>query len=216
MFCFVSLALTLYVQGTGPDSGRHVGDIRPKVAQIVVHRTSFWRQLRNRIPDGILEFGKKLASVEALHGSDDLVRLRFEDGTTYEADALVGCDGINSIVRQAILGEDHPAAKPVFTNGYNHRVVIPLEAAKEAFGEEYCNLRTQYGWVGQGGFLLTDHVEKGEAMQVIAGRSDAGPWPHQSPFVEWEKDRLRSDLADWGDIGKAMTKVRPEVVYIMQ
>lgn len=194
-------------QGTGPDSGRHVGDISPKVAQIVVHRTSFWRQLRKRIPEGVLEFGKKLASVDALHGSDDLVRLRFEDGTTYEADALVGCDGINSIVRRAILGEDHPAAKPVFTNGYNHRVVIPLDAAKEAFGEQYCSLRTQHGWVGDGGFLLTDHVENGQAMQVIAGRSNAGPWPHKSPFVEWDKDRLRSDLAEWGDIGKAMTKV---------
>ncbi|EME48631.1 hypothetical protein DOTSEDRAFT_67616 [Dothistroma septosporum NZE10] len=196
--------------GTGPESGRHVGDIRPKVAQIVVHRTSFWRQLRKRIPDGVLEFGKKLASVRALHGSDALVRLRFEDGSSYDADALVGCDGINSIVRGAILGEDHPAAKPVFTNGYNHRVVIPLSSAKEAFGEEYCSLRTQYGWVGKGGFLLTDHVENGEAMQVIAGRSDSGPWPYHSPFVEWDKARLRSDLADWGDIGKSMTKVFTE------
>lgn len=195
------------LQGTGPDSGKHVGDIRPEVAQIVVHRTSLWRQLRKRVPDGVLEFGKKLASVEELHCSYHLVQLHFKDGRSYEADALVGCDGINSIVRRAVLGEDHPAAKPVFTNGYNHRVVIPLSSAKEAFGEEYCSLRTQYGWVGEGGFLLTDHVENGEAMQIIAGWSNNEPWSHQIPFVEWDKASLRSDLAEWGDIGKAMTKV---------
>lgn len=84
---------------------------------------------------------------------------------------------------------------------------MPLAEAEEAFGKEYCSLRTQTGWVGQGGFLLTDHCDEGRSMQIIAGWSDRGPWEHEGPFVEWEKDRLRRDLEGWGDVGEAMLKV---------
>lgn len=156
--------------------------------------------------------GKKLVTVDGPSDSKPL-QLHFEYGTEYEADALVGCDGINSIARQVILGADHPAAAPVYTNGYAHRVVVPLDMAISAFGEDYCSLRTQHGWVGDGGFLLTDLVEDGDAMQVIAGWSNKEPWTHPTPFVEWPKERLREDLADWGDVGKAMTKVSFTFLY---
>ena len=158
------------------------------------------------MPDGILEMGKRLVDVD--YSSEyGPIQLRFGDGTLYEADVLVGCDGINSITRTLILGADHPAANPVYTNGYVHRVVVPIDTAITAFGKEYCSLRTQHGWVGDGGFLLTDLVHHGEAMQVIAGWSNKEPWSHPAPFVEWPKERLKSDLAGWGHVGKAMTKV---------
>nr|POE49500.1 uncharacterized protein c23c11.06c [Quercus suber] len=191
--------------GTGKDSGRHVGDIKPVVTQMVVHRGSFWRALRRLVPDDVVQFGKKLASVE-YRSEEAPVELLFEDGTSYQADAVVGCDGINSITRQAVLGADHPAVAPIYTNGYNHRVVISMETAKQALGEDYCSLQTQYGWIGDSGFLLTDHVDAGKSMQVIAGWSKGETWSYPAPYVEWPKDRLESDLAIWGDIGKAMTK----------
>lgn len=201
----------IYSQGTGPNSGMHAGDIDgdsdKSMSQITVHRSSFWNELRKRIPDDVLEMGKRLSSIETTPDAPDAVQLTFTDGTTYAADALVGCDGINSTVRYHVLGADHPAAKPVYTNGYNHRVVVPLAEAEEAFGKEYCSLRTQTGWIGKGGFLLTDHNDDGASMQVIAGWSDKGPWPYEAPFVEWDKERLKKDFEDWGDIGKAMLKV---------
>ena len=149
--------------------------------------------------------GKKL--VDAKTAEDGQVELQFEDGTSHVADALVGCDGINSFTRRVVLGLDHPAVDPVYGSGYNHRVVLPLQTAIEAFGEDYCKMRTQHGWVGDGGFLLTDLVDDGRAMQVITGWATKEPWPHDAPYVEWPKDSVRKNLESWGSIGHAMTKV---------
>ena len=132
--------------------------------------------------------------------------LTFEDGSVERAHGVIACNGINSAARATVLGSEHPAVKPAYTGGYNHRIVIPLETAEVAFGKEYCAEVTQYGWVGDGGFLLTDLVDSATAMQVVARWSTEEIWPHESPFVPWPKDKIREDLEDWGEIGKAMTK----------
>ncbi|HEX3639476.1 MAG TPA: hypothetical protein VHV99_29140, partial [Paraburkholderia sp.] len=59
------------------------------------------------------------------------VRASFEDGSTHEADLLIGADGLNSVIRQQMLGETPtrpsgyiawlavtPLSHPVMTEGY--------------------------------------------------------------------------------------------------
>jgi FAD-dependent urate hydroxylase len=59
------------------------------------------------------------------------VRVSFEDGSTHEADLLIGADGLNSVIRQQMLGETPtrpsgyiawlavtPLSHPVMTEGY--------------------------------------------------------------------------------------------------
>ena len=53
--------------------------------------------------------------------------MRFEDGTFYSADCLLGCDGIHSAIRAFI----EPARKPVYSgiaavNGFTAREDGPL------------------------------------------------------------------------------------------
>jgi 2-polyprenyl-6-methoxyphenol hydroxylase-like FAD-dependent oxidoreductase len=49
---------------------------------------------------------------------------------------VVGCDGIKSFVRRVVVGEDHPAANPVYTHKYAYRGLVPMQKAVEAVGEE--------------------------------------------------------------------------------
>lgn len=200
----------LKIKATGKDSGKHVGDVNSKIPKITVHRSQFLGKLQENLPQGVLKMGKKLHS---LSESTNGVILKFEDGSTELADAVVACDGINSVGREFVLGAEHPAVKPVYTGGYNHRVVISLDAAKESFGEEYCSVLTQHGWVGDGGFLLTDLVDNGTSMQVIAGWLTKETWPHESPFIPWPKEQIVKDLQDWGDIGRSMTKVSAAIIW---
>ena len=37
------------------------------------------------------------------------------DGSTAIADAVVGCDGIRSVVRKILFGQDHEASRAVFS-----------------------------------------------------------------------------------------------------
>lgn len=64
------------------------------------------------------------------------MKLRFAGGTEEEADAVVGCDGIKSVVRRIIVGEDHPSARPQYSHKYAYRGLIPMDKAVEALGEE--------------------------------------------------------------------------------
>ena len=44
--------------------------------------------------------------------------LRFKDGTIAEADVVIGCDGVHSIIRKHLLGADHPAVEPKCHDGW--------------------------------------------------------------------------------------------------
>lgn len=54
---------------------------------------------------------------------------------------------------------------------------------------------------------MTDSVNNGAAMQVIAAWYTKDKWPHSAPYVEWPKEKIRADLEGWGTVGKVTTKV---------
>jgi salicylate hydroxylase len=70
------------------------------------HSAHFLDECVKLIPKNVTHFRKQLDTVVD-QGEKDLV-LQFSDGSSAAADAVVGCDGIRSRVRQLILGEDNP------------------------------------------------------------------------------------------------------------
>lgn len=99
-----------------------------------VHRAHFLEEMVKLVPEGIARFGKRLNHVT--ESSSGKMAMSFSDGTTAEADAVIGCDGIKSRVRQIIVGDDHPAAHPVYTHKYAYRGLVPMNKAIRAIGEE--------------------------------------------------------------------------------
>lgn len=108
--------------------------ISNSLGQNGVHRAKFLDEMVKLIPDGIAKFGKRLDDITTK--SDGRLLLKFSDGTTAEADVIVGCDGIKSRVRQLIVGMDHPSAYPTYTHKYAYRGLIPMDKAVEVVGEE--------------------------------------------------------------------------------
>lgn len=70
---------------------------------VLVGREAFWRCLRRRVPDGVVESGRKAVDVRT--GLDGCA-VRFADGSEVRADLVVGCDGIWSRVRNAVLEKE--------------------------------------------------------------------------------------------------------------
>lgn len=132
-----------YLDGTS--SAEHQGDtkhqpaeftIRSDIGQNGVHRAHFLDELVKLIPQSIAVFGKRLRQIDHPGNENDKLTLHFEDGTTAEADAVVGCDGIKSRVRAAVVGEDHPSLRPVYSHKYAYRAIVPIEKAIDVLGEE--------------------------------------------------------------------------------
>lgn len=62
---------------------------------IRARRTRLQQALLAKVPDGIIQYNKKLVCLENLPG--DGVRLVFQDDTEVFADIVVGADGIHSV-----------------------------------------------------------------------------------------------------------------------
>ncbi|KAF5574547.1 salicylate hydroxylase [Fusarium pseudocircinatum] len=98
------------------------------------HRGAFVNELLKLLPRHMVHFNKQLQTVE--EGNSGGIRLIFQDGSIEEADAVVGCDGIKSKVRNILVGTDHPSSKCSYTHKYAYRGMIPVPQAVEVLGEE--------------------------------------------------------------------------------
>ncbi|MGF1699455.1 FAD-dependent monooxygenase [Photobacterium makurazakiensis] len=87
---------------------------------ITVHRGDLHAMQIDAIQDGTMHFGKGL---EAIDDSGDDVLLTFSDGTTTRADIVIGADGINSKIREVLLGPE----QPTYSGWVAHRALITGE-----------------------------------------------------------------------------------------
>ncbi|KAL4773379.1 hypothetical protein BDW60DRAFT_206189 [Aspergillus nidulans var. acristatus] len=95
----------------------------PRYASIRARRTRLQAALLEKVPDGLIQFGKKLVSIQDI-GQGQGVRLGFKDGTETTADLVVGADGIRSIVRRTLFPDHHLHV----TGNTAFRVLIPLSS----------------------------------------------------------------------------------------
>jgi 2-polyprenyl-6-methoxyphenol hydroxylase-like FAD-dependent oxidoreductase len=75
---------------------------------LCMHRGDLHEALLSNIPSDIVHLGKKLTGIEQ---TQDQATLSFADGTTATADAVIGADGVHSLVREIVVGPDKPIHK---------------------------------------------------------------------------------------------------------
>jgi salicylate hydroxylase/6-hydroxynicotinate 3-monooxygenase len=75
---------------------------------LCMHRAELHGALASAIPSEIVHLNKKLAGLDQKSGQ---VTLSFEDGSKVTPDAVVGADGVHSVVRDIIVGPDAPIHK---------------------------------------------------------------------------------------------------------
>ncbi len=73
-----------------------------------MHRAALHDALAAAIPAESIHLGKKLTGIDRAGGQVDLA---FADGTRARADAVIGADGVHSLVRDLIIGPDMPLHK---------------------------------------------------------------------------------------------------------
>ncbi|KAL3480803.1 FAD/NAD(P)-binding domain-containing protein [Aspergillus californicus] len=125
------------------------GDYR---GAIRARRTRLQSALLAKVPEGIIQFSKKLIRLEDLLGGGG-VRLGFEDGSEVVADLVVGADGIHSIVRKALFPEHHLH----FTGNTAFRVLVPKARLAEAHLTDIT--ATTSWWWGKTGHLYFSDVD---------------------------------------------------------
>jgi salicylate hydroxylase len=118
----------------GMDQRKSLFSVTTNVGQNGLHRADYLNELVKLFPTERAYFGKHLEDIT--EAGDGKLVMRFGDGSTAEADAVIGCDGVHSRVRKILVGLDHPAAEPTYTHKYAYRGLVPMEEAIKAIGEE--------------------------------------------------------------------------------
>ncbi|MBX2884077.1 MAG: FAD-dependent monooxygenase [Granulosicoccus sp.] len=92
--------------------------------QLTIHRADLLQALQEQIPKDKVHLGKPVASI---HQDENRATLVLNDGSERHFDAIVGADGIHSVVRTALWGAD----EPVYTGMVSYRGVFPRERAAD-------------------------------------------------------------------------------------
>src|SRR5882757_391559 len=85
---------------------------------LLMHRGDLHEALVSRVPGGQIALDKKLIELDWRSGG---VTLRFADGGTVQADAVIAADGIHSRIRELWLG----AEKANYTRRVAYRTTFP-------------------------------------------------------------------------------------------
>jgi salicylate hydroxylase len=150
-----------FLDGTSPVDARELQPAFKVFARFgqghgAVHRAKWLEVLMGMVPEGVVQFGKRL---EGMEQGGERVILRFEDGTTAEADAVVGCDGVKSKVREVLVGgREEYGARCGYSGKYAYRCMIPMEKAVEELGRARTGVSSL--WVGPPGEYPGSDTEK--------------------------------------------------------
>ncbi|PYH89324.1 salicylate 1-hydroxylase-like protein [Aspergillus ellipticus CBS 707.79] len=183
----------------GLKAGDYLHEVHAAVARSSVHRARFLEAMTALLPDegeGYVSFSKRLVGILD-NEAEGTVTVQFADGTEEVVDAVIGCDGVRSRVRQILL-EGEEAAEPVFSGKYAYRGLIPMEEAVAALGEDTAR-NNHFHW-GYDGHLLTFPIEHGRTMNVVAFRTKMdGVWEHGGRWVlPGDQEKMLRDFKGWG------------------
>ena len=113
-----------------------INDFEVETKTHLIHRGDFIEALLGVLPEGMVHLGHKLTDI-ADKGATSV--LTFANGTVVEADLVIGADGIKSVVRKALFGDN----QPVFSGEHAYRAVISMDEARGMVADD--NLRMYIG-----------------------------------------------------------------------
>ncbi|NYE18277.1 FAD-dependent monooxygenase [Microbacterium immunditiarum] len=119
-----------------------------------VHRADIVGVLAAALPDGAVRTGHRLASVHDRGGS---ARLEFENGSSAEFDAVIGADGIHSVVR----GFTTEPTEPVSSGSIAYRGLVHADRLPD-WPKGIAQL-----WMGEGKHFLTYPVRAGRLINYV-------------------------------------------------
>jgi len=90
---------------------------------LLAHRGDLHAALASAVPPELVKLNHRLTGIDQ---TAEGVRLTFENGHVATADAAIAADGVHSVVKAALFGDDEPN----FTGRIAYRTVYPIERLK--------------------------------------------------------------------------------------
>jgi len=153
---------------------------------LTMHRADLLDVLARPLPERVFRLGARCTAIET---GDTAARARFADGKEFEADIIVGADGIRSVVRESLFG----AEAPHFTGCVCWRGLVPYDSVPhDLIGPD----STMY--MGPHGHVVHYLVRRGELVNFVA-HYDSDAWTEESWTRECDRSELMTTYAGWNE-----------------
>ena len=164
----------------------------------MVHRGDLHRVLLTAFAQRSRRPVRLTARVVSAQSHASGVTFQLSDGSVHEADALLAADGVHSVLREQLLGED----KAQFTGLLAWRGLVPMDRIP-------AHLQNPVGtnWVGPGAHVITYPVRAGELMNVV-GIIERDDWRGESWNEPGTHAELLADFGHWhADVCELMRQI---------
>ncbi|QZI70804.1 FAD-dependent monooxygenase [Pseudomonas protegens] len=161
--------------------------------QLTIHRADLLAALAEAFPAHKVHFAKR---ANALFEDSEGVELHFTDGSRHRCELLIGADGIHSVVRNTLFGEEHPR----FTGVVAYRAVVPLERVAHV-----PNIQAFTKWWGPTAEsqIVTFPLNQGRDIFIFATTAQDS-WHEESWTSAGDVDELRSHYLDFHPDAQAL------------
>ena len=176
--------------------------------QLTIHRGDLLRALNDRLPESVIHLDKR---AESITNDDDAVTIHFADGTKRTVDALIGADGIHSVVRTALFGPENPE----FTGLVSYRSVAQREKLSVS------NLDAFTKWWGPTSErqIVTFPLNRGKETFIFATTPQEN-WRQESWTIPGDVKELRKAYEGFHPEAQALldacTKVTKSALYVRE
>ena len=147
-----------------------------------VHRADLLNALASGLDPATLHLDHRLTALEEGQSG---VTLTFANGVTRQADIVIGADGVHSVIRRALYGDDNPT----YTGQSVWRALlkgndVPPEVLEPSGSTQ---------WWGPGCHLVSYYLRGREVVNVVT-QEDTDKWVEEGWSIAGDPDEMRASF----------------------
>ena len=168
---------------------------------LAMHRGDLHAALADLVPAEHIHLGRKLKSINQ-DGSQ--VSLTFEDGERVKADVVIGADGVHSLIRDHVAGQENPR----FTGRIAYRTTFPTSRLKNV---DIGMSRTK--WWGPDRHIVIYHTTASrDEVYFVTSTPEKADWiTKESWSIKGDLTELQEAFKDFHPDVRAVLAAAPEV-----
>jgi salicylate hydroxylase len=169
---------------------------------LTVYRPDLHQTLADRVRElkaDAIHLGSTVAGCEQDEKSATLI---LRSGQRITGDALIGCEGVRSVVRNTLWGNTDPE----FSGMVTWRGLIPMDVLPE-------HMRVSVGstWIGPGGHVVSYPLHQSKIMNFVA-TIEGKTWTSPAGSAPGTVEECLDDFKGWHEDVQAMIKLSPQLL----
>jgi salicylate hydroxylase len=158
---------------------RHKAAARYGAPYYTFHRADLLVALANGLDHSAIHLGHRLTGVQ---DRSDRILLAFANGAQVEAEIVIGGDGLRSVIRRALYGDD----TPTYTGQMVWRSLLNASDVPAELLEPMGHTQ----WVGPGCHFIGYYIRRGKLVNIVT-QEDTDKWVEEGWSTRGDPDEMR-------------------------